>query len=123
MKYIRTKKYIFALSDDRTYGKRPAGNSNTMILLLKNYKNWKKCRQADTIEELCDEIVIDNPKADIKKPFVSNAKIDEIKKNTPKGSLEYKLKKDGMNIYGAIWTDEGLIYQAKLNEKGEFELI
>ena len=25
--------------------------------------------------------------------------------------------------YGAIWTDKGLIYVAKLNEKGEWELI
>lgn len=26
-------------------------------------------------------------------------------------------------IYGAIWTDKGLIYVAKMNEKGEFELL
>lgn len=25
-------------------------------------------------------------------------------------------------IYGAIWTDKGLIYVAKMNEKGELEL-
>ena len=26
-------------------------------------------------------------------------------------------------IYGAIWTDKGLIYVAKMNEKGELELL
>ena len=28
-----------------------------------------------------------------------------------------------MGIYGAIWTDRGLIYVAKLNDKKEFELL
>lgn len=27
------------------------------------------------------------------------------------------------SIYGAIWTDKGLIYVAKMNEKGELELL
>lgn len=26
-------------------------------------------------------------------------------------------------IYGAIWTDKGLIYVAKMNDKGELELL
>jgi hypothetical protein len=26
-------------------------------------------------------------------------------------------------LYGAIWTDKGLIYVAKMNEKGELELL
>lgn len=30
---------------------------------------------------------------------------------------------DYMNIYGAIWTDKGLIYVAKLNKDEEWELI
>ena len=29
----------------------------------------------------------------------------------------------GTIIYGAIWTDKGLIYVAKMNEKGELELL
>ena len=27
------------------------------------------------------------------------------------------------NVYGAIWTDKGLVYVIKMNEKGEFELL
>jgi len=30
---------------------------------------------------------------------------------------------DYMNIYGAIWTDRGLIYVAKMNKNEEWELI
>jgi hypothetical protein len=26
-------------------------------------------------------------------------------------------------IYGAVWTDEGLIYVAQMNKKGELELL
>ena len=26
-------------------------------------------------------------------------------------------------VYGAIWTDKGLIYVAKMNNKGEFKLL
>ena len=29
----------------------------------------------------------------------------------------------GDNVYGAIWTDKGLIYVAKMNDKGELELL
>ena len=28
-----------------------------------------------------------------------------------------------IQIYGAIWTDKGLIYVAKMNKKGELELL
>ena len=31
--------------------------------------------------------------------------------------------KNGGTIKGAIWTDKGLIYVAKMNDKGELELI
>ena len=59
---------------------------------------------ADTIEELCDEFV-------------------GIYHNI----CEVVLTKDNWDKYdifcGAIWTDKGLIYVAKMNEKGELELI
>lgn len=29
----------------------------------------------------------------------------------------------GCDIYGALWTDKGLIYIAKLNDKKEWELL
>lgn len=72
---------------------------------------------ADTIEELCDEFVWNNR-------LLGNENVDFESKTTyvskggfiPFSDWEYK-------IYGAIWTDKGLIYVAKMNDKGELELI
>ena len=63
-------------------------------------------QQADTIEELCDEFVA-------------------IYDNKPHFHiLEFaKQYADDNQVYGAIWTDKGLIYVAKMNEKGELELL
>lgn len=75
-------------------------------------------KEANTIEELCDEFVgvrkSDNTahlgKIEDKHWFYEQT--DWV------GRVEnYKV------IYGAIWTDKGLIYVAKLNYKGEFELL
>ena len=67
--------------------------------------------QADTIEELCDEFVV------IYKEM--NGK-HTVHKYNWLGKSEQKL---GNEVYGAIWTDKGLIYVAKMNEKGELELL
>ena len=71
--------------------------------------------QADTIEELCDEFVF----------------VDEFFKREHRVaySLENALARckyhdvDITTLRGAIWTDKGLIYVAKMNEKGELELL
>lgn len=60
-------------------------------------------KQGDTIEELCDCFVDYCEEED--SHFVSTA---------IQGNHE---------IYGAIWTDKGLIYVAKMNGEGEFELL
>lgn len=62
-------------------------------------------KQADTIKELCDEFVM----------------ISYGKHKLDIGCHSYGDKK--IQIYGAIWTDKGLIYVAKMNEKGELELL
>ena len=70
-------------------------------------------KQADTIEELCDEFV-----------WIDTENNHNIKPKTGDGlwclCCDYK---NGQNIYGAIWTDKGLIYVAKMNDKGELELL
>ena len=42
--------------------------------------------------------------------------------NSPTANLccDYK---QGHQIYGAIWTDKGLIYAMKMNERGNWELL
>lgn len=62
--------------------------------------------EADTIEELCD-------------CFVDYDKEDGGYLVTP----DKPVRRYGHEIYGAIWTSKGLIYVAKTNEKGEFELL
>lgn len=72
--------------------------------------------QADTIKELCDEFVIigSGKLQRYKKPTLEKA----IQKKQWLNRLGYKAK-----VYGAIWTDKGLIYVAKLNDKGDLELL
>ena len=63
--------------------------------------------QSDNVEELCDEFVY-------------------VKSNGQKIIEKHLSRMNGIeiiNIYGAIWTDKGLIYVAKMNDKGELELL
>ncbi len=65
-------------------------------------------RQADTIEELCDEFVIKGTRV--------------LYLGIPLQSCELK-NIPITQIRGAIWTDKGLIYVAKMNEKMELEVL
>ena len=62
-------------------------------------------KQADTIKELCDEFVM----------------ISYGKHKLDFGCHSYGDKK--IQIYGSIWTNKGLIYVAKMNNKGGLELL
>lgn len=77
------------------------------IMQFYNLKKEDILKVVDTIEELCDEFV-----------RVSKSVHDFLVSN------DIPTKKfDDTEIYGAIWTDKGLIYVAKMNEKGELELL
>ena len=67
-------------------------------------------KQSENLEELCDEFVDDNQNYIIQNPNI----LKSIKRN--------QCLKDH-NIYGAIWTEWGLKYVAKMNDRGELELI
>ena len=67
--------------------------------------------KADTIEELCDEFVWKAP---------NNTPL--IVPNIHNMNIEKEIKNECI-VYGAIWTDKGLIYVAKMNDKGELELL
>ena len=111
MRYIRTKYNTIAdvshlgiegLLKDRLgeYEEFSAATKNGWLAYL--YAD-DIAKEADTIEELCDCFVDYCEEDD--SHFVSTA---------IQGKHE---------IYGAIWTDKGLIYVAKMNGKGEFELL
>lgn len=66
---------------------------------------------ANNIPELCDEFVY----------LMESGKHICKEKHT---DILYVFDNDEpIAYYGAIWTDKGLIYVAKMNEKGELELI
>ena len=121
MKYIRTKDSIYvydkAIQNIKSYWK------TTFLSKYKINKYIKKdiekvnkniIKQADTIEELCDELLFvgqDNV------PIILDVELKHAKDRAD------DLELTEWAVYGAIWTDKGLIYVAKMNDKGELELL
>lgn len=95
MKYIRTKDGRILVADD-----------NSLMSKLTTNK------VADTIEELCDEFVMINEENE-----------HYIKQDNDIHHIRRKWEIGNYKVYGAIWTDKGLIYVAKMNNKGELELL
>lgn len=109
MKYIRTKDGIEKLDADREH--------------LTEYMNGK---QANTIEELVDEFVIDFGKTNYPTTnrYKRYADFENLKKEIEDREKNfYRYLNIDFIVYGAIWTNKGLIYVAKMNEKGELELL
>lgn len=73
--------------------------------------------QADTIEKLCDELVLIS---ELEKRII---KPKELNKDCEGWTKEIGIPEGMIKVYGAIWTDNGLIYVAKMNNKGELELL
>ena len=127
MKYIRTRYGIFDLSrfkfqkgdiDQSKVGSRQDCYWEQHNIEYCSHKCiWVKdiIAQADTIEELIEGIVAIR-KSDNFKLLYTNTYIEEAIKY-------YKGKLKDFNVFGAIWTDKGLIYVAKINNKGELELL
>lgn len=102
MKYIRTK--------DGRIGRRCGTTEVSIKGIFYSIGKVDIIKQADTIEELCDEFVVVDEE--------NNHYVNELQ------VLHYICRKQkNYTIYGAIWTDKGLIYVAKLNDKGEWELL
>lgn len=126
MKYIRMKN---KWSDDfegseivkEVYQIYNVKKGDDMNLWAFNFEGFPYCitedmiiAQSDTIEELCDEFIL------FDKEYPHDFYIDHYYEDI----LEvYEQEKRTRDLYGAIWTDKGLIYVAKVNEKGELELL
>ena len=110
MKYIKTTSEIYNIDDlyiceeikEKPYATKKGG-----------FCIYKECivQEADTIEELVDYYIgiRDGVHYFWNKADSKYAKSDKV----------YKI----MTVYGAIWTDRGLIYVAKMNNNGELELL
>jgi len=118
MKYIRTKNYVFRVAEDIMLATSPMRYA--VLDKKEDIRIGSICvndaiAQSDTIEELCDEFVCRTELDSVHKWFVDD--LEYIIKE-----LDW-LKEEQYNIYGAIWTDKGLIYVAKMNEDGVLCLL
>jgi len=117
MKYIRTKDGIYDYDEiyenKHNHTLRSQGTKEECFDFV--YMMKSGIAKADTIEELCDEFVVVYKDSE---PYLTqHLSYAEME--------EYNLQVNGNNgiIYGAIWTDKGLIYVAKINEDGILCLI
>ena len=103
--YIKGKDRIVTIEETAELCKGVYKNYVLNVFVLKAILESNK--HADKIEELCDEFIGIN---DEKYQFLT--------------AIPYKCANywNG-GVYGAIWTSKGLIFVAKLNKDGEFELI
>lgn len=112
MRFIRTKDGVY---DTKTVGSIRDENLKAWFISIKIINDDEIIKQADTIEELCDCFVIEWLPTKHRDIFT----IDKYSKEVVKSCIGNSKTK----VYGAIWTDKGLIYVAKMNEKGVLELI
>lgn len=116
MKYIRTKdgriSYLSGEPNEEITDYEIITSKGTLTYRRKD----EVIKIADTIEELCDELVI------IQKDFRDLLNADTHCLQTLKRYYEIN-KIEVLGIYGAIWTNRGLIYVAKMNDKGVLELL
>jgi len=126
MKYIRTKngRIIKSLTEIKeAYDKVPIYIYTVMTDGYKHCCNIQRDfveKLADTIEELCDEFVAYNSEQNNGLPITCPKEmLGKIKPYIQIGMQ----KRINCWLCGAIWTDKGLIYVAKMNEKGVMELL
>lgn len=122
MRYIRTKDGIYDL--DKSIWYEFTGRKVRMPYCEEYEKQPGLCKTVETIEELCDEFVQINKSKD--KDLVRIKKIDGVinyQKLERVFDSEWHKLSAGEYIFGAIWAVKGLIYVAKMNNKGELELL
>ena len=109
--YIRTKNRIYqAESTLRDNGFIKGYNVGEMAFIRKD----QVLNQSENLEELCDEFVVHRKESDYN--FVWNEE-----RNI--GFNHFCALPEKFDVFGAIWASKGLIYIAKMNDKGEWELI
>lgn len=121
MKYIRTKYQIYDTYSkyihlqETKYAKKTEYYYQTNDLSIPF--ELKVLKQADTIEELCDRFIVEYENGS----FTIFTDFRDLKKHFDYYPQDYH-KVTGR--YGAILVKgKGLIYRAKMNDKGELELL
>ena len=115
--YVRTKNRIYQVESTlRDNGFVKGYNVGEMAFIRKD----QVIKQAETIEELCDELFVYVSKQNEDYEKIEMPIIDITRNLT---SLIKIANDTNSVVLGIIWTSKGLIYVAKMNEKGELELI
>lgn len=118
-KYIRTKDGIYEIKENIMLTSLPPQYQR---IDGKGIPQTEVIKQADAIEELCDEFVYINGNG-------THYHWDQLDYEERKdlvfksGELNGKRLFEVITLYGAIWTDKGLIYVAKMNNHCRLELL
>ena len=107
MQNLRTKNMIFQVESETCNKQGYYIDRYEEDVILKK----QVIKQSENIEELCDRfVVMDKETKEVMNivSFLAYAKLWSYCK---------------YNIYGAVWTSKGLIFVAKMNDKGELVLI
>ena len=129
MKYIRTKDGRIIKIGEQTdvdY-KKGTFEIHNKAGIVASYEPIDVLKQADTIEKLSDCFVA--YKKGYGEPIVGSMKDkDKLRYGEIKMAIRLAIStglctKEECWLKLAIWTDKGLIYVAKMNKKGEFELL
>ena len=121
MKYIRTKNGIY----ERIMVVRQVCDGKEVAVIKPDKVEFEPIlKQADTIEELCDGFVIVGINNDFYEDDFHKVYQDFIYARHVMVSLEKEshYERDFI-IYGAIWTDKGLQFVARMNSEGALELL
>lgn len=127
MKYIRTKdgeiRIVIDPNEFDEEERRKIPDNCTMVEANNIYgclivENKNIIKQADTIEELVDAWVFEEIEEN--NHFYSGRYFKLFLKETVLSFLKDKVYD---NAYASIWVDGNLLKVAKLNEKGELELL
>ena len=122
--FIRTKNGIYDITNwkqDRYchYDENSRLQDNVYATLVSKADIIK---QADTIIELCDGLI----DTDTHFPKIERDnlwEVDELENLQINYEVWNENEKGRYNVYGFIQTDKGLIFVAKMNEKGELDGI
>jgi hypothetical protein len=114
MKYIRTKDGRISYLSQEPYEDMDCYEIITSKGTITYRREDEVIKVADTIEELCDWFLT-----------IVNGRIHtySVDFEYAKSHLFLFEKCESVEIKGAIETDKGLIYVAKMNDKGELELL
>ncbi len=118
-KYIRTDKGVFEIvKEDETeiyyFEKEEKVKNNDYYATF--ISKTKNLLQSDNLAKLCDEFVLKTTSKESGKSYYGLYYFTDIK--------HFQVKEGYKGTwYGAIWTDKGLIYVAKMNEDGELVLL